>query len=197
VDETDEVLVRKAQLGSREAFEELVRRTARLLFSRLYLDTGNAHRAEDLVQETLLTAWKSIGQMTEPSGFRPWLMKIARSTAIDANRRDSRKKRTSQRAPMEFAEEVADGEAGPAQKAESEESRQQVLASLRALPEEYRQPLTLRYIGGADYETISRQLGLTNGSLRGLLNRGIARLREQMRSREPAGFENDRRENIQ
>lgn len=74
-----------------------------------------------------------------------------------------------------------------------------MLASLQALPEEYRQPLTLRYIGGADYDTISRQLGLTNGSLRGLLNRGIARLRDQMRSREPAPTVNtseNSRENV-
>jgi len=112
---------------------------------------------------------------------------VARTAAIDANRRESRKKRSKRSSTLESADEIADGGAGPAQQAEGEESRLRVLASLRALPEEYRLPLTLRYIGGADYETISRQLGLTNGSLRGLLNRGIARLRDQMRSREPAG----------
>jgi RNA polymerase sigma-70 factor, ECF subfamily len=187
VDETDEVLVRRAQQGDRAAFEELVRRTARLLFSRLYLDTRNTHRAEDLVQETFMVAWRSIGQVKEPSGFRSWLMTLARTAAIDANRRDSRKKRSKQSSTLESADEIADSGAGPAQQAEGEEARVRVLASLRALPEEYRLPLTLRYIGGADYETISRQLGLTNGSLRGLLNRGITRLRDQMRSREPAG----------
>lgn len=116
MDETDEVLVRRAQQGDRAAFEELVRRTARLLFSRLYLDTASTHRAEDLVQETLLIAWRSIGQVTDPSGFRPWLMKIARSTAIDANRHSSRKKRFMRLAPMDSADEVADGTDGPRRK---------------------------------------------------------------------------------
>jgi RNA polymerase sigma-70 factor, ECF subfamily len=51
---------------------------------------------------------------------------------------------------------------------------------LRSLPDEYRLPLTLRYITGADYETISTQLGLSNGSLRGLLHRGLKILRERM-----------------
>ena len=51
---------------------------------------------------------------------------------------------------------------------------------LRSLPEEYRLPLTLRYIGGADYETICTQLGLTNGSLRGLLHRGLQLLRAKL-----------------
>ncbi|MBL8799451.1 MAG: RNA polymerase sigma factor, partial [Planctomycetia bacterium] len=49
-------LVAQAQAGSRAAFEELVRRTTGLLFARLYLETGDTHRAEDLLQETLLRA---------------------------------------------------------------------------------------------------------------------------------------------
>jgi DNA-directed RNA polymerase specialized sigma24 family protein len=62
--------------------------------------------------------------------------------------------------------------------------RQRVLAVLRSLPEEYRLPLTLRYIGGEDYESIGMQLGLTNGSLRGLLHRGLKMLRAKL----PAEF---------
>jgi RNA polymerase sigma-70 factor (ECF subfamily) len=183
VDETDEVLVRRAQQRDRAAFEELVRRTARLLFSRLFLDTGSVHKAEDLVQETLLIAWRSIGQVTDPRGFRPWLMTLARTVSIDANRHDTRKKRFGIRSNLKTAQEVPDRSIGPVLQAEQAESRRHVLEQLRALPEEYRLPLTLRYIGGADYETISRQLGLSNGSLRGLLNRGMARLREQMQER--------------
>ena len=47
-------------------------------------------------------------------------------------------------------------------------------------PEEYRMPLTLRYLAGADYDTIQMQMGLTNGSLRGLLHRGLKLLREEL-----------------
>ena len=46
--ETDTELVIRARDGDQTAFEELVRRTSRLAFARLFLDTGNAHRAEDL-----------------------------------------------------------------------------------------------------------------------------------------------------
>ena len=60
----------------------------------------------------------------------------------------------------------------------------QVLEVLRSLPDDYRLPLTMRYIGGADYETIGKQLGLSNGSLRGLLNRGMSKLRQKMMSDE-------------
>ena len=54
-----------------------------------------------------------------------------------------------------------------------------MLEMLRSLPEEYRLPLWLRYFGGADDVTIEAQLGLTNGSLRGLLHRGLKMLREE------------------
>jgi hypothetical protein len=77
--DSDESLVRSARSGDRSAFEELVRRTSRLVFVRLYLETGDAHRAEDLLQETLLTAYRSLGQLTEPKAFRTWLLKIAQN----------------------------------------------------------------------------------------------------------------------
>jgi RNA polymerase sigma factor (sigma-70 family) len=68
----------------------------------------------------------------------------------------------------------------PEEAVERDEMRQRVLAVLRSLPEEYRLPITLRYLTGADYESIGEQLGLTNGSLRGLLHRGLRMLRERL-----------------
>lgn len=181
MNETDEQLAGESQRGDRAAFEELVRRTARLVFSRLYLETGDPHRAEDLAQETFLVAWRKIRQLTDPTGFRPWLFSIAHSVLIDSVRREARKKRSGTKVGEDRLQELSDRSPAPDESAAREESRQQVLTVLRSLPEEYRLPLTLRYIAGADYEQISRQLGLTNGSLRGLLNRGMARLREAMK----------------
>ena len=77
MNESDETLVRRSQGLDLAAFEELVRRTARMVFARLYLETGDMHRAEDLSQETYLIAWRSIQQVQDPGGFRAWLMTIA------------------------------------------------------------------------------------------------------------------------
>ncbi len=180
----DELLVSRSRGGDRMAFEELVRRTARAVYARIYLETGDAHRAEDLVQETFLTAWRCVGQMTDPTGFRPWLFSIAHSTMVDAQRREMRKKRWGSRAPAEELGKLASAQPPPAEAAAREESRQRVLGALRSLPEEYRLPLTLRYIGGADYQTIGQELGLTNGSLRGLLRRGMEMMRRVMTTAE-------------
>ena len=179
--DSEEGLVRSARGGDRAAFEELVRRTSRLVFARLYLETGDAHRAEDLLQETLLLAYRSMKDLHDPKGFRAWLLRIAQRVAIDAARYDQRKKRAVAGQNTEaIMAEVAGKEPRPEDQVERDELRGQVLAVLRSLPEEFRLPLTLRYIGGADYETIQMQMGLTNGSLRGLLHRGLKLLREKM-----------------
>lgn len=179
-------LVRRSQGGDRAAFEQLVRRTARLVYARAYLDTGDRHHAEDVVQDAFLIAWKRIGQVTEPSGFRPWLLTVARSVAADARRRESRKKRAGPVVDSGSAqsESVPDRTPGPDQVTETHEQRDRMLGILRAMPEEYGLPITLRYIAGADYETIGKQLGLSNGSLRGFLSRGMEKLREMMNDQE-------------
>jgi RNA polymerase sigma-70 factor (ECF subfamily) len=178
---SEEALVRSAREGDRAAFEELVRRTSRLVFARLYLETGDTHRAEDLLQETLLQAFRSIRNLADPGGFRAWLLRIAQNVAIDAARRDSRRRRA---APMSFGPDalkaVAARDERPEDHLDREELRSKVLAVLRSLPEEYRLPLTLRYLGDADYDTIRTQLGLSNGSLRGLLHRGMKLLRSKL-----------------
>jgi RNA polymerase sigma-70 factor (ECF subfamily) len=174
-------LVRSAQRGDRAAFEELVRRTSRLVFARLYLETGDTHRAEDLSQETLLLAFRSLDELTEPRNFRTWLLKIAQHVAIDAARRELRTKRaTSKGGENKSLESVTSKADAPENEVARGELRARVLAALRSLPEEYRLPLTLRYIAGADYESICLQLGLTNGSLRGFLHRGLKLLREKL-----------------
>ncbi|MBI2930456.1 MAG: hypothetical protein HYY16_02295 [Planctomycetes bacterium] len=93
--DAEESLVRRAQDGDRASFEELLRRTSRLIYARLYLETDRPDRAEDLLQDTYLVAWRSVGQLADPRTFRPWMMAIAQNVAIDAARRESRKKRAA------------------------------------------------------------------------------------------------------
>lgn len=189
ISDSDEALVRGAQGGDRAAFEEMVRRTARMVFARLYLETGDTHRAEDLLQETLLNAFRSLRDLADPKGFRPWLLKIAQNVAVDAARRELRRKRaTPGRGNSTALATVPAKEPPPEEQVARQELRGHVLAVLRSLPEEYRLPLTLRYIASADYETIQTQLGLSNGALRGLLHRGLKLLRARL----PREFEDNR-----
>jgi RNA polymerase sigma-70 factor (ECF subfamily) len=178
--ESETALVRRAQTGDRAAFEELVRRSSRLVFTRLYLETGCAHRAEDLLQETMLLAYRSLPKLADPAGYRSWLLTIAHNALIDAARREGRRKRVPPSTDVSPLNDVPAQGPAPDEAAHVEEARQRVLAALRSLPEEYRMPLALRYLTGADYDTIGEQLGLTNGSLRGFLHRGLKMLRERL-----------------
>src|SRR5215212_4662507 len=126
VEPTDGKLAERSRRGDRAAFEQLVRRTARLVYARQYLETRDPHRAEDLTQETFLLAWRSIAQLSDPQGFRAWLLTIARSAATDAYRHDARKKRADGGRRGDFAaaaDTVADPAPAPDASAEREESR--------------------------------------------------------------------------
>ncbi len=181
VHESDEKLVATAQAGSPEAFEELVRRTSRLVYVRLYLDLGDPHEAEDLTQETFLLAYRSLDRLNEPGQFRSWLCAIADNARIDAGRHERRQKRAAPpRSPAEALGEVAGKTMAPDAEAERRERREQVLTTVRSLPEDYRLPVMLRYFAGADYGTIETQLGMTNGALRGMLHRGLKLLRDKL-----------------
>jgi RNA polymerase sigma-70 factor (ECF subfamily) len=180
VHETDDNLIAQAQAGSRSAFEELVRRTSRLVYVRLFLELGDPHGAEDLTQETFLLAYRSLGRLKDPGQFRSWLCAIADNARIDAVRHERWQKRAAPpRSPAEALDGVAGNIPSPETEAQSSEERERVLATVRSLPEEYRLPVMLRYFAGADYETIEMQLGMTNGALRGMLHRGLKLLREK------------------
>ena len=142
--ESDEGLVRKAQTGDRAAFGELVRRTSRLIYARLYLETGDRHFAEDLLQETWLLAYRALGRLTQAGSLRPWLLAIAQNVLAEAVRRQSRQKRTPPpRDDSHVLTEVPCSAPTPCEDAERADTHDRMLAVLRSLPEEYRSALTL------------------------------------------------------
>ena len=179
--DSEDSLVRSAQRGNRSAFEEMVRRTSRLVYARFYLETGDTHQSEDLVQETYLQAFRALASLESPSQFRAWLCTIADNVLIDSARRDGRQKRAAPpRAPTETLGQVAGKSPSPREEAQLAQRRQHVLSVVRSLPEDYRLPVMLRYFAGADYESMEMQLGLTNGALRGMLHRGLKMLKDKL-----------------
>jgi RNA polymerase sigma-70 factor, ECF subfamily len=118
--------------------------------------------------------------LDQPGGFRSWLLTIGRNLCVDQARAVARQRSAGMGPATEAAAEVPDRAAGPAATAERSEQQEHLLQLLESLPEDYRVPLMLRYLAGADHETIRTQLGLTDGALRGYLHRGMALLRERM-----------------
>jgi RNA polymerase sigma-70 factor (ECF subfamily) len=156
--------------GDRQAFEMIIRRHSRTLFAIAYGILQNREEAEDVVQDSLIKAWKTRWRVRDSEKFPVWLATIARHKAHDV----FRKRRT---VPLfEQLTEPIEPEAADASALD-----QRLHSALAALPELHRTALTLRYFEEMDYRTIENTLGLTNGALRGILGRGLAAMRKQLR----------------
>ena len=160
-------LVRRAQGGDRTAFEDLVRAYARLVWASVYGLVRDRAWTEDVVQETFLRGWESIRELQEPGAFRGWLLTIARRLAW-------------RRAELSGRQEIVPEAPVPPDLHDPEEAREKVQEALARLPERYRIPVTLHFLNGMEYGAISKLTGLANGSLRGLIARGAAKLRAEL-----------------
>jgi RNA polymerase sigma-70 factor (ECF subfamily) len=155
--------------GDREAFEMIIRTHSRTLFAIAYGIMQNREEAEDVVQDSLVKAWKMRWRVRDPEKFPAWLSMIARHRAHDVFRK---------RRPDFTHENI---EITQVNKPETSAMDQQLHSALATLPELHRAGLTLRYFEEMDYRTIENTLGLTNGALRGILGRALASLRKQLR----------------
>src|SRR2546423_13263086 len=176
MDSSEHALYRAAIHGDRDAFEMIIRRQSRTLFAIAYGVLQNREEAEDVVQDTLMKAWKTRWRVRNPEKFPAWLSKIARHRARDVARR-----RRSVPFPTEAEEPIDPACEAAAALSREKEVSDRVRTALATLPELHRAALTLRYFEAMDYAAIERTLGLTNGALRGILGRAMQSLRKRLR----------------
>jgi RNA polymerase sigma-70 factor (ECF subfamily) len=157
-------LVRAARGGDRAAFATLYERFNRAVHA-VVLTRASYRDAGDLVQDVFVVALERMTQLDDPAAFPGWIMTIARTRAIDHVRKKQ---------PVELVEEpVADA---PAPTAEA----QRVLDAIRSLPDAYRETLIMRLVEGMTGPEIAERTGLSPGSVRVNLCRGMKQLRERL-----------------
>jgi RNA polymerase sigma-70 factor (ECF subfamily) len=161
---------RAAIHGDREAFEMIIRAHSRTLFAIAYGILQNREEAEDVVQDSLVKAWKTRWRVRDPEKFPAWLATVARHKAHDVCR-----KRRTVSLPEELTETIEP------ERTNTSTLDQRLHSALATLPELHRAALTLRYFEEMDYRSIENTLGLTNGALRGILGRALASMRKQLR----------------
>src|ERR671931_1074279 len=93
---TEQTLAR-ARAGDEEAFRTLTDPYRRELQLHVYRIVGSVHDAEDLLQETLLAAWRGLERFEQRASFRAWLYRIATNRALDALRASRRRPEELQR----------------------------------------------------------------------------------------------------
>jgi RNA polymerase sigma-70 factor, ECF subfamily len=165
----DAQLVARVQRGDVEAFGLLAQRYERSLLAIALAKVRDAHEAEDIVQATLLTAFRRLGTLRDAARFGPWLMQIARNQVIEA----VRARRIHAAIPWEGAEGRDDSDADPQTGIEGEH----LLSLVARLPEHERVLIGMRYFDGHSMAQIAGILSRPLGTVTKQLSRAIARLR--------------------
>jgi len=195
----------RARGGDESAFGEVVNPCRRELQLHCYRMLGSVQDAEDLVQETLLAAWRGLDRFEGRASLRAWLYRIATNRCLNALR--DRKRRPEEvysmvepPEPTRMAEPtwlepypdallkgVADATSGPETRYEIRESvGLAFVAALQHLPPRQRAALVLRDALGFDTPEAAGMLDTSEGSVKGALQRARATLDERL---PPGGLE--------
>jgi RNA polymerase sigma-70 factor, ECF subfamily len=168
VDTDGDLIVRTAD-GDGSAFEELYRRYARPVFGLALRRLGDRTRAEDAVQETFASLWRSAGTYKPERGpGAPWLYAVARNAIVDRARRRWE--------PAVEADEEPDDRPGPDERAESAFAAWRVHRALEVLPEREREVISLAYWSELSQSEIAEFLGIPLGTVKTRTRAALMRL---------------------
>ena len=172
----DVFLVTAAQRGDRAAFGRLYERYARVVHGIL-LSRVPPRELDDLVQEVFLSALRQIHALRDVARFGAWLASITRNRANDYFRKSIPGDKCLEPMAEDQFESQLEGSSGSQSR---DEEAAVILEMIRALPEAYREPLILRLVEGMTGPEIAARTGLTHGSVRVNLCRGMQLLRERL-----------------
>lgn len=159
----------RACSGDRDAFAELYRRHASAVHAVLLSIVG-VQEAQDLVQDVFTTALRTLDTLRDPARVGPWLHTIARNRGRDALR-----------SPRRSTEPLDDEHAaGPVDDPDARDEAAAALDALRSLSPTYRETLCMRLVEGLSGPEIAERTGMTPGSVRVNLCRGMKLLRERL-----------------
>ena len=173
--EVDAELVQSVLEGETGSFRALVERYQDAVFGVALSRTGSFADAEDIAQETFLAAFESLHQLAEPGSFGAWLYRIAVNTASKRIQRDRRREKRHASLPS-----PAQAGMPPDEVVERDETRGEVLAAVRRLPEASREAATLYYIDGYSTSDISGFTGRPVGTIRRRLHDARKQLRKEL-----------------
>ena len=211
---TEQTLLR-ARAGDEDAFRELTDPFRRELQLHVYRIVGSAQDAEDLLQETLLAAWRGLEQFEGRASVRAWLYRIATNRALDALRASRRHPEQLQRMtgvpeptrraepvwlepyPDVLFEPIADEAPGPEARYETKEAiALAFIGGLQHLPPQQRAVLVLRDVLGFRAGEVAEMLDTSEPSVNSLLRRARAAFETRLPAvgRERAPLPNSKRE---
>ena len=180
--DADAILVKKAQRGDMDAFEELIKKYEGRVFSISSRMLAFSEDSKDAAQETFLKAYRSIKGFRGDSKFSTWLYRIANNVCLDFLRRKDRRELS-----LDYEASYGDGEMQtidiPSEidvesVVEQSEFRTLVQKAINNLPDQHRTMIVMRDVQELSYAEISALLGLPEGTVKSRINRARKNLRE-------------------
>lgn len=166
----DRELIDAARAGDRVAIDELLARYEQPIYRFGLRLCGDEESAREVLQETLLAAFRHLPGFRGDAALSTWLYQIARSFCI--------KERRGARPTTELDDQLADERPAPDLEAEAREMGAALARAIAALPAEQREALLLRDVEGMSAEDAARSAGIEVGALKSRLHRARLALRE-------------------
>lgn len=172
---SDTALLARARRGDDAAFGALFDRHVAAVYWQAHQVVRNAAEAEDVTQDTFVTAWRRLDDITiVDRSMLPWLMVTARYTALNAGRKRARLRSV----PLEH--EPVDPAASPADEVDAAAVAAAIDAAVSRLSPVDQRLFELCVDGDLTYEQAAAELGVTHGSVRNRVSRLRSRLRRDL-----------------
>jgi len=172
-------LVRKAKEGDTAAFGQIVRRYQTLVFAVAFQILKDRALAEDVSQETFVSAFRSLADLRSEASFPRWLQKITRNFALAA-RKDQRRFGSIEEAGTVQSPLANTGRETEREQHEADAFEEEVKRIIFSLSDTHRFPLLLCHIDDFSTRDAARFLGITEGALRKRLHDGKKKLQERI-----------------
>jgi len=170
-----------AQAGDTDAFAELYDRHAERAFRIARTICNDRGRAEDAVQEGFLAIWRGrAGYRPDGGSFQAWSMRIVQNRAIDSYRDVTAHPPTQTIEVADHQPQTDPDSVTPQDKAIARSQRDELLGSLRRLPEAQAEVIVLAFYGELSHSEIAVQLDLPPGTVKGRMRLGLEKLRREM-----------------
>lgn len=169
-------LLKKAQRGDSQAFEDLVAPYEKRIYALSYRMLGNREDAEDAAQDALLRIFRALPKYRLEAEFGTWVYRVASSACLDALRKRKIRQSDSLDTLVEAGyAPVSDGES-PEESLMRTEKRAALAEGISQLPDDMRAALLLRDVHDRSYEEISKTLDLTMGTVKSRISRARTKL---------------------
>lgn len=187
--ENDQLLVDRARLGDRHAFDLLVLKYQSRLLSLVNRLVSNQSDALDVLQDTFVKAYRSLHTFRGESAFYTWLYRIAVNTAknhLASKLKESKDVSVDDEATGELS--VLQDFSAPDEEAGAEELQRAILHAIEQLPDDLKQALTLRELEGMSYDEIALAMNCPIGTVRSRIFRARDHVVQEISQQFPGTF---------